>query len=223
MQFTAQAPVPVSVYKGGFIAKPGYYMGTINQAYDYTKPGGTAANIVLDFESNEGQSKLICINTTYVDKKTRETVQNKSNVEFIQEQLLPLLKIRSLEPKKGTISVYNKATQANETVSATVYPQIAGKNIGVWFKGSIDPNQINTKTGLPFVNYNMEAVFDYNTGKTAHELFNKLPADTLELFKEALAEERHVAKQAEVAPRTQTHVPQATQEFGDDFDDDISF
>jgi hypothetical protein len=160
MIFTSEQPEEIKIYKGGFINQAGYYKGIINYAYDYIKPKGTAKNIVIDFVSNQGQSSLNYLNVSYFDKKGDE-VENESNMKLIKAQLLPLLKIKKLESKKGIVSIRNKETKQNEDVEKMVYNQLADRNIGIWFKESIDENQINQKTGMPYVNYNIFAFFKH--------------------------------------------------------------
>ena len=220
MIFTSEQPEEIKIYKGGFINQAGYYKGIINYAYDYIKPKGTAKNIVIDFVSNQGQSSLNYLNVSYFDKKGDE-VENESNMKLIKAQLLPLLKIKKLESKKGIVSIRNKETKQNEDVEKMVYNQLADRNIGIWFKESIDENQINQKTGMPYVNYNIFAFFDYETGKTAHEIANNLPATTLADLEEQ-DEIRRVNKKSETQPKTQTHIPPSVAST-DDFDDDIPF
>lgn len=210
MNFEQQEPQAVKVYVGGRISAAGYYKGTIKQSFDMVFGSGAVA-LQLDFESDQGQSGRIWINIVKKDGG-----KNKVGYETLQGQIMPLLGLKSLrEQKNGIAKVYDYKLGSEVDKTCTTYPQLIGKNIGAFFS---ERKSISEKDGKEYTNYEADSYYDYEIGKTAHEVKNNLPADTLATKLKLLEERKYVESKAETQPKTATYDASASSVINDGFD-----
>lgn len=144
------------------ITESGKYVGAIVTAEAITSQKGTEG-VELSFKSDTGQSADYLSMWTH-DKDGKELYSFK-----MLNAIMTCAQVKTLTPTKGKVEKYEGGSK--KIVDATVFPELAGKRIGLLLqKAEYQKNDgsIGTKMEL-FV------PFDASTGRTAKEILDRVP------------------------------------------------
>lgn len=199
--------------KSATIQASGKYKGRITVAEYIENQQKGSKNIRIAFKSDAGQEASFFLNMVYAGSTI-----NDSNHKMLSA-ILACLKMRSTgNPAAGKVEKWNKDKQARELVDASVFPDMAGKEIGFLIQMEIEKNSEN---GYPRPTIYMP--FEASSEKTASEVLANPPVmqgTTLEKAVAYIAEHSIVdrRKHGQVA---QKHEQQAATQGADAFDNDI--
>ncbi len=188
------------------ITETGKYIGKFTRAESVTSKQGTEG-IEFTFESDDGQT---------ADFLTLWTV-NKDGKEIfglkMVNAIMTCLRAKSISGTEAMIEKFENG--AKHKVSATVYPDLMGKHIGLLLQREEYEKQ-NGDTGNKF---NIYACFDAATNMTASEILDR--ATTSDQLGKIAATLRDKPMQKRAGPK-QSSAPPSGGDF-DDFKDDIPF
>lgn len=195
----------------GAITETGKYVGVITRAEKLLSPKGTQG-FGLSFKSDSGNS------ANYLDLYTVNAAGEKlRGLGFVQAILACT---RTKEAKEGTITYekWDKEAKAIIKSSATGYPELMGKRIGLLLQKELSTNSTN---GQDVERLNVYAVFEADTQLTATEILDaKTKPEQLEKIVQQLA-----AHPVRNTRKDQSSSATSTKPAGsfDDFEEDIPF
>lgn len=199
--------------KSATIQASGKYKGRITVAEYIENQQKGSKNIRIAFKSDAGQEASFFLNMVYAGSTI-----NESNHKMLSA-ILACLKMRSTgNPAAGKVEKWNKDKQARELVDASVFPDMAGKEIGFLIQMEIEKNSEN---GYPRPTIYMP--FEASSEKTASEVLANPPVmqgSTLEKAVSYIAEHPLVdrRKHGQAASKPEYQAPASV---GDAFNDDI--
>ena len=175
---------------GNFIKEMGKYVGVITQAEDITAKTGTKG-VAFTFESGGQKADF----TLYTKKEDGEKIMGFDQLMSI----MGCLKVRSIKPESGQVTVYDFDQKKDVTRHATVFPSLCGKPIGILFHTEEYENsngQLRQKLGF-------SGAFQAGTELTAAEIFDGKTKP--EQLAKMVAYLRHRPLKAGTAPRQAAH------------------
>lgn len=143
---------------GGVIRETGKYKGKIEWARELRYDNGTII-VELRFNSDQGSANL----KMFVNDYDGETSFGMKQLNAV----MACLKIKNINPMQGMVEAYDPDTQQVGQVSATVFPELAGKKIGFLLEA-----QHSTYNGNPQVQMLIKAPFTFDKEQTAKEVLD---------------------------------------------------
>jgi len=151
--------------KSATIQAAGKYKGRIVVAEYVENQQKGSKNIRLVFKSDAGQEASFFLNMVYAG-----TTVNESNHKMLSA-ILACMKMRSTgNVAAGRVEKWNKDKQVREMVDASVFPDLAGKEIGFLIQMEIEKNSEN---GYPRPVIYLP--FEASSEKTASEVLANPP------------------------------------------------
>jgi hypothetical protein len=196
---------------GSSIRELGKYVGKFTQAEDITATTGTKG-IALTFETNGGQKTRFSL---YTQKANGETIMGFQALMAI----MTCLKLRTIDPKQGTIKFWDNDAREEKTRTGTVFPDLCNKPVGVLLETEDYLNRNSeVKTRMVFA-----GAFQADTELTASEILDKktTPAQLEKMV--AYLRHRPVKAAKGAQPAARTAAPAGGGSGFDDMDDDIPF
>lgn len=203
--------------KTASIQQAGKYKGKITHA-EYIENGATGSkNVSITFKTDDGQDARFFLNMVY-----QHDQQNTTNHKLLSA-ILACLKLRNTgKTAKATLEKWNSNTQQREAVEADVFPDLAGKKIGLLVQMEIDKKSTDGKARPTIY-----MPFDYDSEKTASEVLATPPVMKAEVLAKAV---QFVLDKPLVdrRPHGAASAPATTNGYQapampDAFDDDIPF
>ena len=191
---------------GNRITDIGKYIGTFTQAEDITAGTGTKG-VGLRFEAN-GQNANLSLYTT---KTNGEKIMGFQ----VLMAIMTCMKLRSLEPKPGTVKHWDNESRTEVSKPAQIFPELCGKQIGVLLETEDYPKN-DGGTGTRMV---IAGIFQAGTELTASEILDRKTQP--EQLAKMVVRLRHRPARA-AKPATSKTAPAGGSGF-DDMDDDIPF
>jgi hypothetical protein len=199
------------------IRESGKYVGTITRA-EKLLSRNDVEGVGLSFKTDDGAS------ASYLDLYTVKPNNEKLRGYNIVQALLCCARLRTVE--EGTITFERWDSEERRMVQATAtgYPSLMGKRIGLILQKELQTNQ---NTGADVERLNIVTVFAATTGLVASEILdNKTKAERIDVITKMIMSNpvRDTRKRAppKAAPAT-TAGTYGTPGQSTDFDDDIPF
>lgn len=201
--------------KSATIQMAGKYKGRITVAEYVENQQKGSKNIRIAFKSDAGQEASFFLNMVY-----HGSTVNESNHKMLSA-ILACLKMRSTgNSSAGKVEKWNKEKKVRELVDASVFPDLAGKEIGFLIQMEIPKD---SEDGYPRPTIYMP--FEAASEKTASEVLANPPVMQGTTLEKAVA---YIGEHPVVDRRKAGHAAakpeyQAPASGGDDFDSDLPF
>lgn len=206
--------------KTATIQTAGKYKGNISCVEYMENPANGSKNIRIVFKSDDGQDASFFMNMVY-----QHNQKNESSHKMLSA-VLACLKMRNTgSTAPGSVEKWNAELQKREQIAALVFPDMAGKRIGLLIQMEIEKK---SEKGYPRPIIYMP--FDAESEKTASEVLANPPVakgETLAKAVQYIAEHQLVDRRPKGGSQaTGNHAPGASHQAStayDDLDDDIPF
>lgn len=163
--------------KSAFIQTAGKYIGKIDHVEYLENPTKGSQNIRIVFRSDAGQDAAFFINMVHHGD------QRNDGGHKLLSAILACLRMRSTGNKgNGTVPKWNPDTRLHDMVAATVFPDMAGKRIGLLIQMEIEKN---SESGRPRPIIYMP--FEADSEKTASEILAQPPVANPAVLGKAMA------------------------------------
>ena len=146
---------------GGSINETGHYIGVIEWAREKTFDSGAEA-IEIRFKADSGESTNLSLFTSPA---------NDGGIGFGVKQINALMtccSVRELSSTQGEVEAYNPDTKQVEKVQAQVFPQLAGKRVGMLLQ-----KEFYEKNGEQKYAMKLYAPFSADKQQTAKEILDQ--------------------------------------------------
>lgn len=148
---------------GNYISETGKYIGTFTRAEAVTSQKGTEGVEFTFKADNEASADFLSLWTHSKDGKELPSFKALNAI-------LTCLKLRGIKSQEGRVEKYDQATKARAIQSATIYPDLMNKPIGVllqkvWRADKPDKYK-----------FEIVGVFEASTELTASEILDKASA-----------------------------------------------
>lgn len=199
-----------------FIEEKGAYVGVFTRAELVTSTKGTQG-IEFDFKSEHGAT------AKYLSIWTSKNSGAELGGRKVIDAIMTCMGLREISAADATIKKWNHDTRADETVRATIFPELMGPKVGVVLVNEeYQPNAGGpTKWRLQLV-----TPFEAATRKIAAERLDSTPAIRLDQILERL-KDRPIRNTGDSAPILrgpgQQKAATTTDSGFDNMDDDIPF
>lgn len=203
--------------KSASIQSAGKYKGRITCAEYVENPEKGSKNICIHYKTDGGQDASFFINQVF-----NHNERNESGHKLLSA-ILACLKMRSTgNAAPGHVEKWSKLTQSRDKVATLVFPDMAGKELGILVQMEIEKKSEN---GYPRPIIYMP--FEASTEKTASEVLAQPPIMHGEVLAKAvqyLADRPLVDRRPKAAQNNGGFGNQAPQsDAAPDFDDDLPF
>jgi hypothetical protein len=195
------------------IRESGKYVGTITRAEKLLSKN-QVEGVGLSFKTDDGAS------ANYLDLYTVKPDGERLRGHNIVQALLCCARLRNVDEGTITFERWNRDEGRMVQASATGYPALMGKRIGLILQKEIQTHQF---TGEDVERLNIVTVFEASTGLTASEILDgKTKAERIDVIAKMVATNpvRDTRKRASTKPPAPTASP---GNCAPDFDDDIPF
>jgi hypothetical protein len=186
----------------GRIDERGAYTGIFTRAEHIVSQKGTNG-IEFSFKSDDGRTSDYL--TIWIASAGGEELYGKK----ILDALMTCLRTKSLTSIDGTVRKYDRAAGGEVTATATIFPDLMNKPIGVL----LVREEYAKSDGTSGWKMSIAGCYEAATEKTPREVLDNLPAGSLEKIVATLRD--RPLKNKPVAQSTRTDVA--------DFDDDVPF
>lgn len=210
---------------GARITEAGPFVGKITQAWHEVNQNGTEA-FVFSFEAKNGQKAGPI--ALYTHNKAGDKLPSFDTVC----SLLAVLRLRGIRPAQGQVTVYDYDKQQDVTKQKDIYPEVAGKDVGVFFRLEEYVRQRGQNAGTTGTRLIVHGFFGPASKLMAGEILDK-QAEAKQYERELAYVEREPVKKAKNAGQAQHRAAAQNMGMGgastaggfaDDFaDDDIPF
>ena len=152
------------------IGATGVYRGVLTRV-EYVKSGTGSEGVDMSFKcDDESTADYLSL---WTHNKDGEALAGSNLVNA----LMTILRLQELNAKRARIEKYNRESNKVEMMDAIIYPDLMHKPIGIVLQLEHSTYQGKARTKLlPY------QFFDPVTGKTAKEIWGKLPAKDVDLL-----------------------------------------
>lgn len=162
---------------GNWIKEPGAYTGTFTRAEKIVAASGTEG-VSFSFEADDGQKCDISLYTIRTDGTT--TYGHKQLMA-----LMTCLSLREISETEGKVDKWDRDSQKNKTVEASIYPDLMNKPIGIF----LESEEFQRNDGGVGISMRVAAFFRAADQFMAGEILNK--ATTASSYDKVLATLKH--------------------------------
>jgi hypothetical protein len=193
------------------IRETGKYVGTITRAEKLLSTQGTKG-VGFSFKTKDGQV------ASYLDVYTHKANGDELWGAAIVQSILCCTRVKNADEGQITFERWSKEDKAMVECTATGYPSLMGKPIGLILQVEL---QSHYQTGADTERMNIVRVFEAASGLTASEILDgKTKAEKVDAFMKGLAPFRDNRKKQEPL---KTMAEQNGTKSDATFDDDIPF
>lgn len=185
----------------GRIDEKGAYSGTFVRAEHLISQKGTSG-IEFSFRSDSGQTADYL--TLWISSASGSELYGKK----ILDALMTCLRCKSLSSTEGTVRKYSREAGAEVTATATIFPDLMNKPIGLL----LVREEYQRGDGTVGSKMAIAGCYEAATGKLPREVLENLPAESLQKVAESLRDR---------PLKNRPTVPTTTS--GEEFDDDVPF
>jgi hypothetical protein len=195
---------------GKWLTETGKYNGKILCAEDIKAATGTRG-VALTLQANDGRETRQFVYTV------KENGEKLSGYDLLMA-LMTCLKLRDIKPAAGQVKRWNRETKQEFTEQATVFPELANKQIGFLLQKTEEESRKNP--GQTAWTAKLVGVFEASSELMASEILNgKKAPEALPMRVAQLADRPLKKRPAGSAPAAQS----SGGGGGGDMDDDIPF